>query len=119
MRMKPDYRKIYRDMIRMKYPEKEELCRHILTKKNIEPLDIICLSTIIAGNENRERIRSNQKLKSYDKKTIFQILDYQKKYNLNNTELAKHFKLSRNSVAKWKKAFFSTENEMALDKPFY
>lgn len=29
----PDYRKIYQDMIRMKYPEKEKLCSPILNKK--------------------------------------------------------------------------------------
>lgn len=33
------------------------------------------------------------------------MLDYQKGNGLNNTGLAKHFSLSRNSVAKWKKYF--------------
>lgn len=102
----PDYRKIYQDMIRMKYPEKEELCQSILSKKRIEPLDIIRLNAVIAGNSYKERVRDNQKLKSYDKKTILQILHYQKKNQLNNTELAKHFDLSRNTVAKWRKFFF-------------
>jgi len=117
MKMKsPDYRKIYQDMIRIKYPEKERLCSHILEKNSIEPLDIIRLSAIISEKNDEERVRDNQKLKSYDKKTILEILDYQKKNNLNNTELARHFKLSRNSVAIWKKIFFSVER--SLDKPF-
>ncbi|WP_307460635.1 helix-turn-helix domain-containing protein [Chryseobacterium sp. SORGH_AS_0447] len=111
----PDYRKIYQDMIRMKYPEKEELCQSILSKKRIEPLDIIRLNAVIAGNSYKERARDNQKLKSYDKKTILQILHYQKKNQLNNTELAKHFDLSRNTVAKWRKIFFSLEPP--LDEP--
>lgn len=113
----PDYRKIYLDMIRIKYPEKKELCRSILEKKNIDPLDIIRLNDIIAGKSDKEKIRDNQKLKSYDRNTILQILDYQKKHHLNNTELALHFKLSRNTVAKWKKIFCSADP--LLDEPYY
>jgi len=66
---------------------------------------------------DKEKIRDNQKLKSYDKNTILQILDYQKKHHLNNTELALHFKLSRNTVAKWKKIFCSAHPQ--LDEPYY
>lgn len=31
--------------------------------------------------------------------------DYQKNNNLNSSQLANHFKLSRNTMAKWKKMF--------------
>ncbi len=103
-------------MIRMKYPEKEALCSSILNKSLIEPLDIIRLNNIITESSDKKKMQDNQKLRSYDKKTILQILDYQKKNNLNNTETAKHFKLSRNSIAKWKKTFFSTDE--AADKHF-
>lgn len=101
----PDYLKIYRDMIRIKYPDKEAVCSKILDKSEIGFLDIIRLNTLIAGQPDRERSQENQKLKSYDKRTILQILDYQKKHRLNNTQLAGHFKLSRNTVTKWKKLF--------------
>ncbi|HUH25918.1 MAG TPA: helix-turn-helix domain-containing protein [Flavobacterium sp.] len=47
----------------------------------------------------------NQKYRSYDKATIIEILNYQKKNGLNNTQLANHFKLSRNTVAKWERLF--------------
>ena len=47
----------------------------------------------------------SQKFKSYDRQTIFEILDYQKKYKLNNSQLARHFKLSRNTITKWKRIF--------------
>ncbi|WP_294282760.1 helix-turn-helix domain-containing protein [uncultured Chryseobacterium sp.] len=113
----PDYRKIYQDMIRMKYPDKEALCRSILDKKTIDPLDIIRLNAIITGKNAQEKIHDDQKLKSYDKRTILQILNYQKKHHLNNTELASHFNLSRNTVAKWKKLFFSADPD--LDKPYF
>lgn len=101
----PDYQKIYRDMIRLRYPEKEAACRSILTKARMEFLDIIRLNAIITGNKDEEAIRENQKLKSYDKNTILRILDYQKEHRLNNTQLAARFRLSRNSVTKWKKLF--------------
>ncbi len=101
----PDYGKIYRDMISMKYPEKEAICSNILNKKSIESLDIIRLNAIITGKKDIESIRENQKLKSYDRQTILHILDYQKKHGLNNTQLAVHFRLSRNTVTKWKKMF--------------
>ncbi|WP_294282508.1 helix-turn-helix domain-containing protein [uncultured Chryseobacterium sp.] len=92
-------------MIRIKYPEKEVACSYILEKEEIGFLDIIKLNTIIIGKASKERSPENQKLKSYDKRAILQILDYQKKHKLNNSKLAAHFKLSRNTVAKWKKLF--------------
>lgn len=92
-------------MIRIKYPEKITMCNPILEKSTIGLLDIIQLNTFITGKENEEKSRDNQKLKSYDKSTILQILDYQKKHKMNNTHLARHFKLSRNTVTKWKKIY--------------
>jgi hypothetical protein len=110
----PDYRKIYQDMIRMKYPEKEKLCSSILKKKNIGLLDVIRLNAIITGKGDKQKMQDNQKLKSYDRTTILKILNYQQKHHLNNTQTAGHFRLSRNTVAKWKK-FFSSESGPALD----
>lgn len=101
----PDYVKIYRDMIDMKFPEKEILCRNILNKNDkLSLLDIIKLNTLIFGkatNGNTE----NQKYKSYDKETILYILNYQKKNKLSNIQIANHFKMSRNTISKWKKLF--------------
>ncbi|WP_073333465.1 transposase [Chryseobacterium carnipullorum] len=103
----PDYAKIYRDMISMKYPEKELLSRNILNKKGILSLmDIIKLNTIIFGPITNGSIE-NQKHRSYNKETILYILDYQKKNNLNNTQVAHHFKMSRNTISKWKKLLVS------------
>ncbi|MBB4804834.1 hypothetical protein HNP38_000106 [Chryseobacterium defluvii] len=98
----PDYRVIYTDIINKKYPHKKELCSSILEKKQLSNLDIINLNTKIFGLQAKE----NQKLRSYNKSTILYILDYQRKYKLNNSQLAKHFKLSRNTIAKWKKYFY-------------
>lgn len=92
-------------MISIKYPDKEPICQSILNKKEFTVLDIIRLNNLITGTGNKTSLASNQKLRAYDRATVMQILEYQKKNGLNNTQLAKHFKLSRNSVAKWKKKY--------------
>lgn len=103
--MKPNYHKIYVDLIEKKYPEKKESCKAILLKKQLSTIDIIELNRRIFSPENSEETKINQKHRSYDRTAIIQMLNYQRENGLNNTELAKHFSLSRNSVAKWKKIF--------------
>lgn len=91
-------------MLLMKYQDKIEQCSSILKKENLSLLDIITLNNMLSnGSANNSII--NQKLRSYDRAAIFKILEYQKKNQLNNSQLAKHFRLSRNTVAKWKKIF--------------
>ncbi|MGG5208245.1 helix-turn-helix domain-containing protein [Chryseobacterium sp. MIQD13] len=101
----PDYKKIYNDLIVKKYPEKLVKCRMLLQKKELSVLDIICLNQMIFEKTGNYSTKENQKFRSYDKNTICYILDYQKEYKLNNIQLANHFNLSRNTVAKWKKLY--------------
>lgn len=100
--LKPNYKKIYTDLILMKFPEKKKVCNVFLQKEELSELDVISLEQLIFGNKNIE----NKKHRSYEKSTIFRILDFQKKNKLNNSQLAKHFGLSRNTITKWKKIFF-------------
>lgn len=97
----PDFKQIYSDIITRKYPHKYDLCKNLLSKKEFLALDILQLNTIIFGSSEK----SNGKYRSYKRTDILKILDYQKQHNLNNTQLALHFKLSRNTVAKWKKIY--------------
>ncbi len=98
----PDYKIIYTDIINKKYPHKAIECSSILEKKELSVIDIIELNQKIFGTD----IESfNRKYRSYSRQDILHILNYQKRYNLNDSQLANHFKLSRNSVAKWKKIF--------------
>ncbi|WP_117585895.1 helix-turn-helix domain-containing protein [Chryseobacterium luteum] len=101
----PDYKKIYSDIIERDFPDKKEMCKNILSKTVLSQLDVIEINTLIFGNASREISISNQKHRSYNKQTILQILEYQQKNCLNNTQLAQHFRLSRNSVTHWKKKF--------------
>lgn len=97
----PDFKQIYTDIISRKYPHKYGLCEYLLSKNELLTLDILELNTIIFGTSEK---RSSQ-YRSYKRHDILKILDYQKENKLNNTQLALHFKLSRNTVSKWRKIF--------------
>jgi len=100
----PDYKNIYEDILQKKFPHKKDECKALLNKENLSVLNIIELNQRIFGI-HKESEQFNQKHRSYNRSDILQILDYQKKHKLNNSQLANHFKLSRNTVAKWKKIF--------------
>lgn len=101
---KPNYRKIYEDMIRIKFPDKLGDYQGVLSKKELSALDVIKLNASLFGTF-REEVNINGRHRSYSRSDIFEILDYQKKRRLNNSQLALHFGLSRNTVAHWKKIY--------------
>jgi len=101
----PDYKTIYEDILQKKYPHKKEECKALLSKENLTVLNIIELNQRIFGKD-KDSEQFNQKHRAYSKSDILKILDYQKKHQFTNVQLANHFKLSRNTVAKWKKMFF-------------
>lgn len=100
---KPNYRRIFIDILYIKYPDKKESCEKFLIKNQFSAIDIIEINKKIFGNEKYYHF--DQKHKSYNKSDILKILNYQKKNQLNNTQLANHFRMSRNTVTKWKKKF--------------
>lgn len=100
---KPDYRKIYEDLINKEFLHKKEECRSFFEKQNITALDILQINNQLFGLQKKDTEVFNQNHRSYDVESILRILQYQEKYSLNNTELANKFKISRNTVAKWKK----------------
>jgi len=95
---KPNYKRIYSDILLKKYPEKKDEMISLLEKQNFSGLDVIWLNEKIFGSDSPRH-------RSYHKSDILQILDYQKKHSLNNSQLANHFKISRNTITKWKKTF--------------
>ncbi|SFN89546.1 hypothetical protein SAMN05421594_4622 [Chryseobacterium oleae] len=102
---KPNYKRIYEDILTYKYPEKRSLCLSILSKSFFSVKDVIKINDIIFPPSKGSEKSENQKHRSYDKFAVMEMLDYQQKNKLNNTQLAAHFNLSRNTVAKWKKQF--------------
>lgn len=99
----PNYRQIYIDIIKTKFPKKTEKCISLLNKADLSQIDIIELNNIIFEKKDKEAQKFNQRLRSYDLVSIQKILDHQKKYNYSNSQLANHFGLSRNTATKWKK----------------
>lgn len=101
----PDYRRIYHDIIVRKYPDKKERCLYILEKDTLSALDIIRLNAMIFDNVSKETLAFNQRHRSYKPSAIQEILKYQEKNSLNNSQVAIHFQLSRNTIAKWKRLY--------------
>lgn len=54
---------------------------------------------------NQDDLKINQQLKSYDKNMILNILEEQKKFGLTNLDISKKYKMSRNTIAKWRRVF--------------
>ncbi|RNA61424.1 helix-turn-helix domain-containing protein [Chryseobacterium nematophagum] len=102
----PEYGRIYFDMINMKFPERLEEMSSFLNKNEFSILDVVKINEKLFPRLDQDAERENQLRRSYDKSTIFEILDYKKKYNLNDSQLARHFKLSRATVRKWKRIFY-------------
>lgn len=102
-KISPNYQRIYNDLIDKMFPEKKSSLQSILEKETLTVLDIINLNNQIFGQTNHGF--RTKKHRSYDRKAIFKILDYQKKNKLNNKEVALKFQMSRNTIAKWKKIF--------------
>jgi transcriptional regulator with PAS, ATPase and Fis domain len=99
----PDYIAIYQDIIKIKHPEKEEKCKDLLQKKKLTAREIILLNTLIFGKEKSSEIKKNSKFRSYDRETVQYIMEHKDRNNLNDSQTAKHFKISRNTLAKWRK----------------
>ena len=100
--MNVNYEQIFSDILAEKYPDKMSIATLQSRLTNIRTaIDVIFLNNIIFGKS--ESNEGNQKLRSYDANAILYILEYQKKNNLSNSQLALHFRISRNTIAKWKK----------------
>ena len=111
--MRPNYKKIYEDLMRVKFPEKLK-CPKIqehLNKLNTTE-DILKLNDKLF-KQNRETAKNNQQLKSYDKKTMLKLLNYQKKHNLSISFMSRKYKISRTTFAKWKKILEKEENSQS------
>lgn len=98
---KPNYIKIYTDLINSKFPEKFSLIDLFKDKEELSVLDILIINNILFGKIELQDL-SNPRHKSYDLETIKYIIDYQRQNQLTNTAISKLFHVSRNSVAKWK-----------------
>ncbi|MGX5685316.1 helix-turn-helix domain-containing protein [Chryseobacterium cucumeris] len=110
--MSLNYKKIFEDLLKDHPPLKAKDCEIILSKESLTGMDVITLNNIIFGELSSLEVKKfNQRHRYYDKQSIQQILDYQKKHHLNNTQIALKYNLSRNTIAKWKKLDLTIELE--------
>lgn len=104
-KLPPDYRRIYNDLIDAKYPDKKEQYISFLSKNRHSSLEIINFNQLLFKKDDKTVFAFNQKHRFYDENTILEMLHYQKENKLNNMQTARHFRISRNSLTKWKKIF--------------
>lgn len=113
----PDFQKIYSEIIEIYYPEKEKECRFYLNRNEWSSLDVITVNNILFSHKSsKEVLVFNQKHRAYDEETIKKILQYQKKNMLNDTQVSMHFKLSRNTLLKWKRSFNASSGLQTQNK---
>ncbi|SHG37327.1 transposase [Chryseobacterium sp. OV279] len=102
----PDFKLIYTDIINEKFPEKinNPVIRNKLNALHTAS-DILKFNALIFGQATYSIECKSQRLRSYDEPSVREILNYQKKNRLTNTETANHFKTSRNTIARWKSVY--------------
>lgn len=102
---RPNYNALYADLIQKKYPTRLKEIEKYLSKEILTALDVIQINDLLFSNKTKTKLKVDQQLRSYQKEEILAILKYQQKNSLNNTQLALRFRLSRNTVSKWKKLY--------------
>ncbi len=103
--MRPNYSKIYKDMITEHDPEKLEDPKIQRLLKNLKTTEDVLKLNDLVFKSSKESLRNNQKLKTYDKKTMLKLLQYQQKHGLSTNYMSKKYRISRTTIAKWKKTF--------------
>lgn len=104
----PDFKLIYTDIINEKFPEKinDPLIRNKLETLHTA-VDVLKFNILVFGESDYTILSKSQRLRSYDEASIREILDYQRKNKLTNTETGNHFRVSRNTIARWRSFFKS------------
>ncbi|MDN3695287.1 helix-turn-helix domain-containing protein [Chryseobacterium tructae] len=104
--MTPDYKQIYSDILQEKFPERwiDIEVRNKLDTLN-SALDVLTFNKLVFGEPEYMIGFSNQRLRSYDEESIVKILRYQKQNRLSNMQISNDFKISRNTITKWKSIF--------------
>ena len=104
--MIPDYKQIYTDILEEKFPEKLlDAAIRLKLETLHSAFDILKFNQLIFGDAKYTVGCRNQRLRSYDEESILKILRYQKRNGLTNLQVSHHFKISRNTIAKWKAIF--------------
>ncbi|NIF07149.1 helix-turn-helix domain-containing protein [Chryseobacterium sp. Tr-659] len=109
--MRPNYKKIYHDMLRLEHPEKlqDPKIRELLERLHTSE-DVLRLNEKLFKSS-----RENQKLRTYDRKTMLKLLKYQKKHGHSTSYMSRKYKISRTTLSKWKVMFEEELEETTKD----
>lgn len=103
MKMKPNYSKIYHDLLLEEHPEKLKDVKIKDLLQNLNTSDEVIKFNEKLFKQSKESLENNQKLRTYDKETMLKVLMYQKQHGLSSNYMSKKHKMSRTTLAKWKK----------------
>nr|WP_314494391.1 helix-turn-helix domain-containing protein [uncultured Chryseobacterium sp.] len=101
--MRPNYSKIYHDLLLAEYPEKLQDTKVKQLLKNLNTSDEVIRFNEKIFKQSKESLENNQKLRTYDRETMLKILNYQKQHGFSSNYISKKYKISRTTIAKWKK----------------
>ncbi|MFP3598368.1 helix-turn-helix domain-containing protein [Chryseobacterium sp. SIMBA_029] len=100
-------------MLKQDYPDKLKDPKILTLLKKLNTTEDILKFNDKLFEQSRESQQNNQKLKTYDKKTMLKLLQYQKKHEFSTSYMSRKYKISRTTLAKWKKMFEEEINETA------
>jgi hypothetical protein len=105
--LQPDYHRIFNDILSKILSIKLHALK-FLKRKDLSALDVIKLNTLIFSYTERNTPSGigENKHRSYNKTDILYMLDFQKENGYNNSQISLYFRVSRNSIAKWRKIFW-------------
>lgn len=104
-----DYKLLYTEFVKeldaLNLKERRLIINNIklLDNENLKYQTLYEINKII--KENMKSSNSFKTLNTYDSGYIKKILSYQKEYNLSNSAVCQEYKLSRNTIAKWREIF--------------
>lgn len=102
IKSKPDYNRIYKDLIQTWFPEQKDELLPLIAVDITTSLDVIHVNNELFDKRSKDTQNYNQKLRSYDIPSIIKIIGYQQENFLTIKEISELFGVSRNTVAKWK-----------------
>ncbi len=102
IKSKPDYNRIYKDLVEAWFPEQKEELVSLISVDITTSLDVIQVNNKLFNKKSKDTQNYNQKLCSYDIPSIIRIVGYQQENFLTIKEISELFGVSRNTVAKWK-----------------
>ena len=99
----PDYQKIYKEITERFHKNKTDKVKTYLQKEEWTSFDVIAVNKLLYDMKENNELKVDKRCKAYDEQTIISVLNHQKEFRLNNSELSRLFKISRNSVISWRK----------------